>query len=110
MRDRVQGCTGPPSLRGFPVGVAVCGAFEYVRGRPDLRPGWLQDRIRAWPRPERKRLPQIAIAGIRGGDGQALPVGEPLGERAVRGGEVGDQLAHLAGQFARGGSEFGALR
>jgi len=33
------------SVRGFPVGVAVCGALEDVRGRRDLGPGGLQGRL-----------------------------------------------------------------
>jgi len=48
------------------------------------------------------------VIGILGGDGQALPVGEPLGEGAVRG-QVGDPLAHLAGRLSRGQGELGPL-
>jgi hypothetical protein len=99
------GLPGPLSVGGFPVGVAVCGAFEYLRGRPDLRFGWLQDRIPGTPGPGRERLAQIAEAGIRGGDGQALPVGQPPGERAVRG-KIGDQLAYLAALLVRDDNRF----
>ena len=99
----------PLSIGGFPVGVAVCGAFEYVRGRPDLRLRRLQDRVPCLPGPGREGLAQVAVVRVLGGDRQALPVGEPLGESAVRGGQVGNPLAHLAGRLARGESELGAL-
>jgi len=36
-----------------------------------------------------------------------LPVGEPLGERAVRGGKIGDQLAYLAALLVRDDNGFG---
>ena len=54
-------------------------------------------------------LAQVAVPGILGGDRQALPVGEPVGERAVRGGQVLDPLAHLARRLPRGRGELGAL-
>jgi len=38
-----------------------------------------------------------------------LPVGEPLGERAVRGGQVGDPLVYLARRLSCGRGEVGAL-
>jgi len=43
--SRVPGCTGPPSICGLPVGVAVRDALEDLRGRRDLRLGRLQDGI-----------------------------------------------------------------
>src|SRR5260370_15598751 len=75
-----SGCCGPPSIGGFPVGVAVGGAFENLKRRPDLRLGWLQDRVSGGPGPRRERLAQVAVPGVLGGDGQALAGGEPLGE------------------------------
>jgi hypothetical protein len=61
----------------------------------------------SWP--EREGLAQVAVGGIFGGDGHALPVGELLGEGAVRGGQVGDPLAHLARRVLWGEGELGAL-
>jgi hypothetical protein len=104
-----SGCTRQLSIGGFPVGVAVRGAFEHVRGRPDVWLGRLQDRVPARTRPGRECLAKVAVPGVFGGDGQALPVGEPLGERAVRGGQFVDPLAHLAWRLARGEGELGVL-
>ena len=44
MTSHSLGAARVRSVGGFPAGVAVCGAFEDVRGRPDLRLGRLQDR------------------------------------------------------------------
>jgi hypothetical protein len=54
------------------------------------------------PRPGQEGLAEVAIIGVLGGDGQALQVGEPFGESAVSGGQVLDQLAHIAGRLADG--------
>jgi len=99
----------PLSIRGLPVGVAVRGAFEYLRRGPDLRFGWLQDRVPVRPGPGRERLAQVPAIRILGRHGQALPVGEPLGERAVRGGQVRDPLAHLARRLGRSQGELSPL-
>ena len=71
--------------------------------------GWLQDRVLIRPRPGRECLAQVAVIGVGGGDGQGLPPGEPLGERAVRGGQVGDPLARLAWRLGRSRGELGAM-
>ena len=63
----------------------------------------------AGPGPGRERLAEVAVVGVLGRDRQALPVGEPLGERAVPGGQVLDPLAHLGGLLARGQGELVAL-
>ena len=63
----------------------------------------------AWRGPGRERLAQVAVVGVLGGDRQALPVGELLGERPVRGGQVRDPLAHLARRLPRGQGELGSL-
>ncbi len=39
----------------------------------------------------------------------SLTVGDPLGERAVRGGQVFDPLSHLARRFGRAQGELGPL-
>ena len=51
----VPGWTGPLSICGLPVGVAVCGTLEDLRGRTDLGFGRLQDGVsgRSWPGRER---------------------------------------------------------
>jgi hypothetical protein len=53
---------------------------------PDFWLGRLQDRVSGGPRPGREGLAEVTVTGILGGGRQALPVGELLGERAVRGG------------------------
>lgn len=37
VRPHVREESRPPSIGGFPVGVAVCVTFEYIRRRPDFR-------------------------------------------------------------------------
>gem|GEM_PF-4295528 len=55
-RDSVPERSGLASVPGFPVGVAVSSALEYLSGRPDLGLGRLQDRSPAWSCPQRERL------------------------------------------------------
>ena len=45
----VQGPVEYRSVCGLEVGVAIDGVLEDVRGRPDLRPRRLQDRVTAIP-------------------------------------------------------------
>ena len=94
---------------GLPVGIAVRGTFEDLRGWPDFRFWRLQDRVSGEPRPGRESLAEVAVIGVLGGDGQVLQVREPLGERAVRGCQVLNPLAHFRGRFPRGQGELGAL-
>ena len=98
----VPGCTGPLSICGLPVGVAVRGALEDLRGRADLGLGRLQDGVpgRSWP--GRERLAEVPVVGILGRDRQALPFGERVGERLVRGGQVFDPLARSPGSAVLG--------
>ena len=104
-----SGSHRPLSIGGFPVGVAVGGAFEDAAGTAGS-PVWAAARSRLCVAgPGREGLAEVAVVGVLGGDGQALPVGEPFGEGAVRGGQVLDPLAHLAGWLARGQGELGAL-
>src|SRR5208337_515643 len=68
------GCAGLLSVRGFPVGVAVCGALEDVRGRRDLGLGGLQDGVLSWSGPGGECRAEVAVVGVFGGDHLALPV------------------------------------
>ena len=52
---------------GLPVGVALCGALEHVRGRRDLGLGGLQDRVGAGAGPGRERRAEVAVAGSSDG-------------------------------------------
>ena len=54
-------------------------------------------------------MTQVAPVGIRCGDLQALPVGEPLTELTVRSGQVLDPLARLGGRLFGDGGELVAL-
>ena len=58
--------------------------FEDLFGWRDFGFGWLQDRSGGWCWPVREGLAEVAVAGVCGRDGQALPFGEPLGERSGR--------------------------
>ena len=90
----VHGAVEYRSVCGLEVGIAIDGMLEDLRGRPDLRLGRLQDRVVAWSWPERERLAEVAVAGILRRDQQVQPVCEPVGEGAVRGGQVLDPLAY----------------
>ena len=98
-----------PSLSGLPVGVAVRGALEDLRGRRDLGLGGLQDRVGAGAGPGRERQAEVAVVGVFGRDPLALPVRELAGERVVPGGEVLDPLAGVGGWLAWGQGEIVAL-
>ena len=97
------------SVRGFPVGVAVCGALEDVRGRRDLGLGGLQDGVLSWSGPGGECRAEVAVVGVFGGDPLALAVREPGGEGAVRGGQVFDPLADAGGWLLGGQGELVAL-
>ena len=56
----------PPSVGGFPVGVAAGDALKDLRGRRDLGLGRLQDRVHALWRPGRERLAEVADRCPRG--------------------------------------------
>jgi hypothetical protein len=79
--------------------MAISRILENLRGRPDLGLRRLQDRVLFWPGPRRERLSQVTVVGIVGWDRLALPVCEPVGEGAVRGGQVLDPLARFSGLF-----------
>ena len=97
------------SFCGLVVGVAVCGALEDLRGRRDLGLGGLQDRVLAGSGPGGERRAEVAVIGVLGRDPLALPVREPVGERAMSGGQVLDPLAHVGGWLLRGQGELVAL-
>ena len=103
------GCAGLLSVRGFPVGVAVGGALEDVRGRRDLGLGGLQDGVLSWSGPGGECRAEVAVVGVFGGDPLALPVREPGGEGAVRSGQVLDPLADAGGWLPGGQGELVAL-
>jgi hypothetical protein len=107
--SQAPGCTGPPSICGLPVGVAIRGTPEDLRRRRDLGLGRLQDGApgRSWP--GRERLTQVPVAGILGRDRQALPLRERAGERVVGSGEVFDPLAPLLDRLLFGQGELIAL-
>lgn len=69
------------SIRGFPVGVTVCGVLEDLRGWRNLGHWRLQDRLPGWATPGWEGLAEIAVVGVFGWDGLALPVCQPVGER-----------------------------
>ena len=93
----LQYASGRPSIRGFPVGVAVHRALENLRGGRDLGLGRLQDRLPARAGPGGERRAEVAVVGVFGRDRLALPVGELAGEGPVPGGQVVDPLVDLAG-------------
>jgi len=64
---RVQGAHGRLSVCGLPVGIAVRGTFEDLRGWPDFRVGRLQDRVYGEPWPGRESLAEVAVIGVLGG-------------------------------------------
>src|ERR1700676_2709870 len=92
--SRVPGCIWVLSFAGFVVGVAFGGAVEDLRGRGDLGFGGLQDRVLAGAFPGGECGAEVAVVGLRGGVLLALAVGEPVGERAVRGGQVLEPRGH----------------
>src|SRR5271166_1011127 len=94
---------------GFPVGVAVYGALEDVRGRRDLGLGGLQDGVLSWSGPGGEGRAEVAVVWVFGGDPLALAVREPGGEGAVRGGQVFDPLADVGGRLLRRQGELVAL-
>src|ERR1700733_3864237 len=100
--SRSPGCTGALSFCGLRVGVAVGGTAKDLRGRADLGFGRLPDVGPGRPGPRRERLAQVAVAGILGRDGQALPFSERARERAVPGGQVFDPLARFRGRLPDG--------
>jgi hypothetical protein len=51
----------------------------------------------------------VAVVGVLGRDSLALPIGQPVSEGAVAGGQVGDPPVYLAGRLVRGEGEFVAL-
>jgi hypothetical protein len=83
--------------------------FEDLFGWRDFGFGWLQDRSGGWGWPGREGLAEVAVAGVCGRDGQALPFGETLGERSVLGGQVLDPLAGVLDLVTGGEGEFVAL-
>src|SRR6476661_5135788 len=99
----------PPSIRGFPVGVAVYRAFEDPRGGRDLGHGRLQDRLSARAGPGGERRAEVAVVGVFGRDRLALPVGELGSEGPVPRGQLLDPLVCLAGWVARREGEVVAL-
>ena len=105
----LPGCTGLLSISRFHVGVTVQGALQDPGRGTDLRLRRLQDRILAWSGPGRERLAEVAVIGVFGGDRQALPFGEPVGERPAPGGQVLDPLALLGNVLSRGQGELRAL-
>ena len=107
--SRPAGRIWPPSIRSLPVGVAVHRALEDLRGGRDLGLGRLQDRLSARAGPGGECRTQVAVVGVVGRDGLAVPVGEPAGEGPVPGSQVGDPLVDLARRLVRGEGEFVAL-
>jgi len=99
----------PLSVCGFPVGGAVGDVFEDPFGWRDFGFGRLQDRSGGWCWPGREGLAEVAVVGVFGRDGQALPVGQLGGECAVLGGQVFDPLAGFPDLLPRGQGEFVAL-
>jgi hypothetical protein len=95
VHGRLPGSGLPPgtSIGGLPIGVPVGGAFEDQRRGLDLGLGRLQDRAIGRSGPGRERRAELPVVRVLGRDQQALPVREPVGERAVRGSQVLDPLA-----------------
>jgi hypothetical protein len=74
-----------------------------------FRFGRPQDRSGGWCWPGREGLAKVAVVGVFGLDGQALPVGQLAGQRVALGGQVLDPLAGFPDLLARGEGEFVAL-
>ena len=91
------------SICGFPVGVAVCRAFEDPRGGRDLGPGRLQDRLPARAGPGGERRAQVAVVGVIGRD-RSGSAGRRAGRRKVRCSAARSVIhwADLAGSAASG--------
>ena len=105
----------PPAAPGHRQSAASQSASRSIarsedpRGGRDLGLGRLQDRLPARAGPGGKRRAEVAVVGVFGRDGLALPVGELAGEGPVPGGQVGDPLVDLAGRLVWGEGEFVAL-
>src|ERR1022692_2800217 len=97
LTSRVQGCAGVLSVHRFPVGLAFADAFQYPRGGPDLRSWRLQDGVPADRCPGGESRAEVGVVRVLGGQHQALPLPEPVGERPAPGGQVPDPLAAARG-------------
>ena len=98
-----------PSFGGFHVQVAARDAFQDPRRRLDLGFGRLQDRVLGGALPGGEGRAGVFVAGVFGGDQQALPFGQLVGEGAALGGQAGDPLAEPRDLLSRGQDELGAL-
>jgi hypothetical protein len=78
------------------------GAFQHPHGRLDLGLGRLQDRVFARAGPGREGGAEVLVVGVFGGNHQALPFGQFVGEGAVLCGKVRDPLAGLRDLLSRG--------
>ena len=76
---------------------ALESAFQDPLRWLDLGLGRLQDGGPAWCWPAREGLAEVAVVGVFGGDHQALPVGQLVGERVALGGQVLDPLGRSPG-------------
>ena len=99
----------PVSISGFPISITVYHSLKDPRRRWDLWLGRLQDRRPARPGPCGKRRAKVAVVEVFGRDHLALPVGEPVGEGPVPGGQITDPLADLLGRLVRVHRELVAL-
>jgi len=69
----------------------------------------LQDGVPGWCWPAREGLAEVAVVGVFGREGQALPVGQLGSECAVLEGQVFDPLAGFPSLLPGGQGEFAAL-
>ena len=97
------------SVRGFPVQVSAGDSFQYLPGRLDLRPWRLEDGVGPGLCPRRERRAEVCVARLFGGDHQALPLGQLVGELAVPGGQVADPLGCLLRVVFGGGGRAAGL-
>src|SRR5947209_1009075 len=103
-------CRPPLSFCGLQVGITVCSALEDKRGGRDFWFGRLKDGIFSGASPDRERLAEVTVIGVRGGDHQALSVGELTSEIVVLGGKILDPLTSAGRRVAGSHGEFGPLR
>jgi hypothetical protein len=97
------------SVGGFHVQVVARDAFQYPFGRLDLGLGRLQDRVSVGAGPGGEGGAEVLVVGIFGGDHQALPFGQLVGEGAVLRSQVRDPLPDLRDLLPCGQGELVAL-
>ena len=96
-------------IRRLPLSSPRPGTCSRIRGD-----GWIsglggQDRVLGGALPGGEGRAGVFVAGVFGGDQQALPFGQLVGEGAALGGQAGDPLAEPRDLLSRGQDELGAL-